>query len=177
VRIVAGFLGGRIIKSPAGHRTHPMSEKARGALFNSLGDISGLSIIDAYGGSGAIGIEAHSRGAAHVKIVELDKYAAICIKENILSLDIDEAAVSFTKTAIVSWANRQQPQIFDILICDPPYDNLCLDDIQKTVRILKSDGILVISWPKKADQPKIAGYECYKISNQGDAQLYFYKKR
>jgi 16S rRNA (guanine966-N2)-methyltransferase len=56
MRIISGRLGGRQFEAPKGHKTHPMSEKMRGALFNVLGDISGLNVFDAYGGSGAMGI-------------------------------------------------------------------------------------------------------------------------
>lgn len=61
MRIISGIYGGRTIQSPSGHKTHPMSEKMRGAIFNALGDIKGLSFLDAYGGSGAVALEAISR--------------------------------------------------------------------------------------------------------------------
>nr|MBP9820948.1 RsmD family RNA methyltransferase [Candidatus Saccharibacteria bacterium] len=60
MRIIAGFLGGRLIESPHNNKTHPMSEKMRGALFNSLGDINGLTFLDAFAGTGACGFEAIS---------------------------------------------------------------------------------------------------------------------
>jgi 16S rRNA (guanine966-N2)-methyltransferase len=66
MRVVAGSLKGRIFNEPSGHQTHPMSEKVRGALFNALGDIEGLSVLDAFAGSGALSFEAVSRGAKSV---------------------------------------------------------------------------------------------------------------
>ena len=65
MRIIAGSLGGRVFKAPSGHRTHPMSEKIRGAIFNALGDISDLTVLDAFTGSGALCFEAVSRGVAN----------------------------------------------------------------------------------------------------------------
>ena len=70
MRIISGVLGGRVFKAPNGNKTHPMSEKIRGAMFNSLGDISGLTVLDAFSGSGAVAIEAFSRGAEHVVAVD-----------------------------------------------------------------------------------------------------------
>ena len=83
MRVVSGSLGGRLFDSPRTHRTHPMSEKARGALFNTLGDIHGLRILDAYAGSGAITIEAESRGAQHVTAIDIDVEAIRTIASNV----------------------------------------------------------------------------------------------
>jgi len=71
VRIIAGYLSGRQFNSPRSNRTHPMSDKARGGLFNSLGDISGLSLLDAFAGSGALSFEAISRGTASSVAVDI----------------------------------------------------------------------------------------------------------
>jgi 16S rRNA (guanine(966)-N(2))-methyltransferase RsmD len=75
MRIIAGTLGGRTFESPHGRRTHPMSDKVRGSLFNTLGDIDGLTILDAFAGSGALAFEAISRGAEHVLAIEIDNRA------------------------------------------------------------------------------------------------------
>jgi 16S rRNA (guanine966-N2)-methyltransferase len=72
VRIIAGSLKGRTFSEPHGHRTHPMSEKVRGALFNALGDIEGLTFLDAFAGSGALSFEAASRGAKSVIAIDKD---------------------------------------------------------------------------------------------------------
>ena len=80
MRVIAGRLRGRQFKSPPGRRSHPMSEKMRGALFNVLGDIEGLTLLDAFSGSGAISFEAISRGARSVQAVEkaVLAYRTIC---------------------------------------------------------------------------------------------------
>jgi 16S rRNA (guanine966-N2)-methyltransferase len=83
MRIIAGRLGGRHFASPQGRRTHPMSDKMRGALFNALGDIDGLSVLDAFAGSGALAFEAVSRGAGHAVAIDVDKSAQRAIAENI----------------------------------------------------------------------------------------------
>jgi len=88
MRIIAGRLGGRLFDSPHSHKTHPMSDKARGALFNILGDISGMSVLDPFAGTGAISFEAVSRGAAGAVAIELDKQAQKVITANIASLGL-----------------------------------------------------------------------------------------
>src|SRR3954464_3149409 len=98
MRIIAGRLGGRQFNSPKGHRTHPMSEKGRGALFNALGDISGLTVLDAFAGSGALSFEAISRRAASVLAIDSDKNAQRAIAENIASLGLSRQ-VKLIKTS------------------------------------------------------------------------------
>ncbi|MFO0882462.1 MAG: RsmD family RNA methyltransferase [Candidatus Saccharimonadales bacterium] len=90
MRIIAGTLRGRNFDSPHSHKTHPMSEKMRGALFNVLGDITDLTIFDAYGGSGAVAFEAVSRGAKKALITEVDVTVAKVITGNIKKLGLDE---------------------------------------------------------------------------------------
>ncbi|MFA5107899.1 MAG: RsmD family RNA methyltransferase, partial [Patescibacteria group bacterium] len=71
IRIIAGTLGGRKIDAPDGRRTHPMSERIRNALFNSLGEtVKDANVLDAFAGTGAVGIEALSRGAKHATFIE-----------------------------------------------------------------------------------------------------------
>src|SRR4051812_43097697 len=90
MRIIAGTMGGRTFSSPHGHRTHPMSDKMRGALFNTLGDIGGLTILDAFAGSGALSFEAVSRGARHATAIDSDRSAQQTITENIRSLSLNK---------------------------------------------------------------------------------------
>src|SRR5262245_30096392 len=88
MRIIAGRLGGRLFESPHTSRTHPMSDKARGALFNVLGDINDLSVLDPFAGTGALSFEAVSRGAAHATAIESDRLAQKVIQGNISSLGL-----------------------------------------------------------------------------------------
>ena len=82
IRIIAGRYGGRFIQAPPGNTTHPMGERVRSAMFNSLGEIvEGARVLDAFAGSGAVGLEALSRGAASVTFVERDRVAQRVLTE------------------------------------------------------------------------------------------------
>src|SRR6185436_10638412 len=92
VRIVAGELGGRVLKAPAGHATRPTSERVREALFAILGDVEGLAVLDLFAGSGALGLEALSRGAARVVFVEGARAALVALRQNVEALDVKPRA-------------------------------------------------------------------------------------
>lgn len=175
MRIIAGWLGGRGFDSPRGHRTHPMSEKARGAIFNALGDIKGLTVIDAFAGSGALAFEAVSRGASSALAVELDKSAYAVIKQNIENLGIGER-VKCVRANVSAWSNRNQDVVFDVVLCDPPYDDIQYKIIRKLTNHLKSGGIFVISLPGKHEILSLEGLEVVQTKDYGDAQLVFYRR-
>ena len=112
MRIIAGELKGRSFDSPRGRRTHPMSDKIRGALFNALGDLSGLTILDAFAGSGALSFEAISRGARSALAIELDKQAFQAISQNIDQLALDEK-VQVLRKNVRGWSRNHQQQTFE----------------------------------------------------------------
>ncbi|QWQ31115.1 16S rRNA (guanine(966)-N(2))-methyltransferase RsmD [Candidatus Minimicrobia vallesae] len=124
VRIVSGEFGGRFIKTPPGSTTHPMGERVRSAMFNSLGEsIRGARVLDAFAGSGAVGLEALSRGAESAVFVERDRVAQRVIAENISILGVEEKSIVI-KTTIVNWLeSASSTGEFDIIFADPPYHN------------------------------------------------------
>jgi 16S rRNA (guanine966-N2)-methyltransferase len=174
MRIVSGKLGGRTFDAPRGHRTHPMSDKVRGALFNMLGDIDGLTVADLYAGTGAISFEAISRGAASSVAIEADKVAYPVIVKNIETLGLDEQ-VKTHKMYVHSWVNRTNDR-FDIVIVDPPYDDLVYKTLDKLPELVKPGGVIVYSLPPSARL--ILPKTCEKLSEKsyGDATLAFYRK-
>lgn len=175
MRVITGYLGGRHVDAPAGHRTHPMSEKARGGLFNALGDINGLSVLDAYAGSGAISIEAISRGADSSIAIDNDRQAVETITENLKSLGIKEK-VKPTRANITGWSENNPGATFDIVIADPPYDQVKIEQLVKISKHTRTGGIFVLSLPAKQDVLDFDGTELIKISDYGDAQLVFYRR-
>ena len=174
MRIIAGTLGGRIFDSPTGHRTHPMSDKMRGALFNALGDIKGLTVLDAFAGSGALSFEAVSRGALHALAIDVDTSAVTTINENAQSLGV-ATKVKAIRAGIVAWLTTSQDGAFDIILADPPYDDLQLPAIQKLVNRLKPNGVFVLSWPGKRNAPSFDRLELLQTNDYGDSQLLFYR--
>lgn len=175
MRIIAGTLGGRIFDSPDSGSTHPMGEKPRGAIFNALGDIEGLHILDAYAGSGALGFEAMSRGATRVIAIELDKQAYKTLVNNIFSLGLEDA-VQASLSSMRAWSNKNQNLLVDIAICDPPYDAVLALEIERLVRHVKKHGILVLSWPSKLVAPILPGCAIISEKEYAGARIVFYRK-
>jgi 16S rRNA (guanine966-N2)-methyltransferase len=152
-----------------------MSDKIRGALFNILGDIDGLSVLDSFAGSGALGFEALSRGAPSVLMVESDKSAQRAIAENIQALGLGKQA-KLVKANVGSWSDNNPAEQFDLVLCDPPYDKLQLTLLQKLVRHVAAGGTYVLSWPGKLAAPEFVGMEMVANKTYGDSQLVFFTR-
>jgi 16S rRNA (guanine966-N2)-methyltransferase len=118
VRVVAGRFGGRRLAAPRGSRTRPTADRVREALFSMLGDVSGARVLDLYAGSGALGIEALSRGADSAVFVERDPRAAAAIERNLTSLGLQQEVL---RQDAVRFLVRSSGT-FDLVFCDPPYD-------------------------------------------------------
>lgn len=176
MRIIAGYLGGRTLKSPKSHKTHPMSDKVRGALFNMLGDVGGLSVLDAFAGSGALSFEAISRGVDKAVAVDSDKNAQQTIEDNIKSLGIGDR-VKLIKANVSAWSDNNPGSVFDIVICDPPYDDVKGKLLAKIARHTRTNGIFVCSLPP-GSEPDLAetGLKLLASKQYGDATLVFYRK-
>lgn len=173
MRVIAGSLGGRHFRAPDGHRTHPMSDKVRGALFNTLGDIDGLAILDAFSGSGAVAIEAASRGASRVTAVERDARAHECIKGNLAELGI--ANVKLQRASLRTWLQAHPTENFDIVIADPPYDDPQPELIERVIRCVSSGGLLVLSWPLDYELPRLDDCHVIRDKTYAAARLLFYR--
>lgn len=122
-RIIAGRAGGRRLQTPKGDQTRPTSDRVREALFSALeawaGSLHDLRFLDLYAGSGAIGLEAWSRGAAAVTLVEADRRTADLIRANARSIDCDVAEVVARTVAAVLAEPARAP--YDLVFADPPY--------------------------------------------------------
>lgn len=123
-RVIAGTLGGRRLAVPAGRDTRPTSDRAREGLFSTvqalLGTLHGCRVADLYAGSGAVGLEAISRGAAHALLVEAQPRAAKVIRENIAALGLaGEAELVVDKAERVVARKPSAP--YDLIFADPPY--------------------------------------------------------
>lgn len=142
-RIIAGAAGGRRLSVPAGQGTRPTSDRAREALFSSLestlvGGLVGRRFLDLYAGSGAIGLEALSRGAAHATLVESDAKALRVLRQNVAALGLGAEVVGLTVERAVA-APARAP--FDVVFADPPY-SLAWADLAGVLAHLLSGGWL-----------------------------------
>ena len=122
MRIIAGVWRGRKIAAPRGDATRPTADRTRETLFSMLasrlGSFEGLKVADLFAGSGALGLEALSRGAEHCLFVEQDRAATETIRENIASFDARGRTRVETGSVL---ALRNAPEPFDLLLLDPPY--------------------------------------------------------
>lgn len=176
MRIIAGYLKGRTLHEPHGHKTHPMSEKVRGALFNALGDIEGLTFLDAYAGTGALAIEAVSRGAASVVGIDKDGAAHEVLEKNITSLKLRDK-IKPVRANASGWSIHNMEKRFDVVLLDPPYDQLKTRQLQTLInRHVKVGGLAALSFPGKTEAPDFERAELVAEKHYGDAQLLFYRK-
>lgn len=175
MRIIAGQYGSRIIRTPRGFKTHPMGERIRSAMFNSLGDLSGKTVFDAFAGSGALAIESVSRGASFAVATETDRAAYLVVKGNIEKLGIENVKV--VKASAHAWSSTNKNVTFDIIFCDPPYNDLQLSTVFALQRHMKPNGLMVLSYPGREQTPEADGVVVVDIRNYGDAALAYYRKR
>ena len=140
LRITAGELGGRRIRVPKGARElRPTTGRVREAVFSILGDISGTRVLDLFSGSGALAIEALSRGASEATLVDTRPATA---RRNLESLDLGDRA-EVVRADAVRFLRRAQPESFDLVLCDPPYrlaDPLAADLVQLIPGVLAAGG-------------------------------------
>jgi 16S rRNA (guanine966-N2)-methyltransferase len=175
MRIIAGRLGGLHFEAPKGNQTHPMSDRARGGLFSALGDIEGLSVLDAFAGSGALSFEAISRGAKSATAIEVDFGSIRVINKNVMTLKLNNQINVIKKNCSI-WSDKNTEVQFDIVIAAPPYNDLRLKILQKLVRHAKPGGLYILDWPAKLDAPEFQYLEKIKSKNYSAAQLVFYRK-
>ena len=166
MRVIAGEFRGRRLESPDGRTTRPTSDRVRQSLFNSLEsriDLDGTTVVDLFAGTGALGIEARSRGAGHVTFVERDRAALAALRRNLASLGIDDEST----TVVAGDASRWRPppgERIDVALADPPYD---FDDWDGLLEDFPAD--LVIA---ESDRPVVvAGWEAVRVRSHGAATV------
>ncbi|HET6740036.1 MAG TPA: 16S rRNA (guanine(966)-N(2))-methyltransferase RsmD [Kribbella sp.] len=176
-RIVGGVAGGRRIGVPAGSGTRPTADRVREALFSSLesefGSFDGLAVLDLYAGSGAIGLEALSRGAAQVVLVESDRRAAEVIAANIKAVALPGARLLTrpVESAVFD-------QVFDLVFADPPY-KLETAELQAVLTGLAANGrladdaVVVVERGKREPWDWPEGFAALRDRKYGEARLWY----
>ena len=119
MRVIAGDFKGRRLHTPRGTRTRPTADRVREALFSMLGDVSGARVLDLYAGSGALGIEALSRGAESAVFVERDEPALAALRRNLEAVGAD---AEVRRRDVLGFLAHPEGT-YDLVFCDPPYDD------------------------------------------------------
>lgn len=179
MRVIAGRLGGRRLLSPRGGDTRPTADRVREALFSSLGDLTGALVCDLYAGTGALGIEALSRGARRAVFVESARPALAVLRENLASLGLGDAArvVPLPVERALELLRDDAP--FDLALLDPPYAALAKAAAAAArfagpLGLLAPTGRLVLEHARRDPAPVIAGLTCAATRAYGDTAVSLY---
>ena len=186
MRVIAGTYRSRILKSLKGLALRPTSDRLRETLFNVLGPgVAGSRFMDLFAGTGAIGIEAVSRGAADVVFVENHAPAAALIRRNLASLGIQNGATVLAMDALrglemVASRKKRHTCGYNYVFLDPPYaaskDYLSVLESLGRRSLLAPGGVVIAEHRRTFDLPEEAGaLQCYRVLKQGDAALNFYR--
>ena len=144
LRIVAGAYGGRHIAAPPGRGTRPTADRVREALFSILGErVAGASVLDLFAGSGALGIEALSRGAAAATFVESDPRAVAVVRRNLATLGLHARVERVDALTFLDWTD----ETYDLVFLDPPYSSAprLAERLSERLPAALGEGSLIIS--------------------------------
>ncbi len=162
-RIIAGKLKGRRLKSLPGNITRPITDRVKENLFNIIGtDLYGCSFLDAFGGTGSVGIEAYSRGAEYVQLLELNLKPYLILKENVSAAKA-EGAISVLKADALKYLRSNSERSYDyIFIAPPQYHGIwkeALQAIDQNASILSKDGEIIVQIdPKEFQEIKLSHF-------------------
>lgn len=176
MRVIAGALKGRRLAAPPGRDVRPTSDRLRETLFNVLGDrVSGTRVLDAFAGTGALGIEALSRGAVAATFIERDPRVWRVLTGNIRACGVSGACAIIRDDFLR--ARARSPR-FDLVLLDPPYDFASLDDVVNQGAAWVADGgWLVLEHSRRRAAPEAAGaLRCFRTLKAGDSALSFYER-
>lgn len=185
MRVIAGKFRGRNLKSPPSIQVRPTSDRLRETLFNVIAPrIQSIRFLDLCAGSGAVGIEALSRGAAHVTFLDRSKRMRALIASNLelcgitadASSIVTAEAVAFLETAV-----QRKRELWDIIFFDPPYSTDYLPVLEllgsQTENLLVEDGLVVVEHDKRNSLPERIGLlQRTRVLKQGDSALSFYRR-
>ena len=179
LRIISGLYKGQRLRSPESALTHPMGAREKLALFNLLQPYLNheSKVLDLYAGSGALGIEALSRGASRVVFVEKSPRIARLITENLAVLNpAPESSAVFPESVSTFCGRPEYLSYFDIILADPPYDNFHPEDLANISQILDEGGVFLLSSPAKIDPLEIPGLQQETTRTYAAARLTVYRK-
>ncbi|MAO79871.1 16S rRNA (guanine(966)-N(2))-methyltransferase RsmD [uncultured Nocardioides sp.] len=179
-RIIGGSAGGRRLETPRGEATRPTSDRVREALFSAVeswcGTLSGLRVLDLYAGSGALGLEACSRGADHALLVERDRRTAAVITANARTLGLPGARVVAASVGTVLASAPDRP--YDLVLADPPYP-LPAEEVDADLEALVAhgwlagDALVVVERGRRSPEPSWpVGFTAQRRRKYGETTLW-----
>ncbi len=179
MRVITGKARGILLKTPNGMQTRPTADRVKEALFSIIQfDIPGANVLDLFGGTGQLGIEALSRGAAKAVFVDTREDACKLIRENLKRTKLDQNA-TVVRADYLEYLKRCR-DTFDVIILDPPYAEVFLEKALKLITeidILQSNGIIITERPVEKDLPwEFEGYTRSKDYKYGNTLLALYRK-
>jgi 16S rRNA (guanine966-N2)-methyltransferase len=176
MRVIAGTMKGRQLHSPTWDGLRPTSDRLRETLFNLLAPrIQGARMLDGYAGTGAVGIEALSRGALAVTFVEQDRRAQALIAKNVAACGISEGYAIIGSTVLHAIDTLRDGPAFDIVFLDPPYASDIHDVLQTVGVIVKESGIVIVEHARRTALPATAGaLKRTREVRSGDSALAIY---
>jgi len=184
MRITGGTYRSRALRAPAGHATRPTSDRVREALFgilSSAGVIEGSRVLDLYAGTGALALEALSRGAAQAVLVESARPAIAALRENIAALGVEDRARLLTSSVDVAAPRIVREGPFGLVLADPPWPLVDTGEVARSLSALVRAGALahdawvVLEHASRSTPPAIEGLAHRQGRRYGDATLAFYK--
>ena len=178
MRIITGQWKGRRLQAPAGQATRPTSDRLRETLFNVLADVEGARVLDGFAGTGAIGLEALSRGAAQATFIERDPRVITVLNRNISACDAANACVIIRDDFVRAARRADFHAAFDLVVVDPPYDVADVATIADAAAgALAPGGQLVFEHSRRRDSPAAAENAARtRVLVAGDSALSFYTR-
>ena len=178
MRIIAGTLKSRRLAAPAFEGLRPTSDKLRETLFNVIAPrVPGANVLDGFAGTGALGIEALSRGAAHVTFVDDDRRAIALVGENVRRCGVGDRCV-IIRGRLIDVSRHLAAAPFDLILLDPPYSETDLAAVLKAAAaVLADDGLIVLEHARRREAPDSAGHLARtRTVTSGDSVLAFYER-
>ena len=179
MRVITGIARGRRLKEPSGMETRPTADRVKEGIFSSIQfEVEGRKVLDLFGGTGQMGIEALSRGATHCTFVDLQKQAVAIIRENVNSTGFADQSTVIQGDALAFLSRCREK--FDLIFLDPPYDSGLLEkamELITTIDIVSENGIIVCENGSNSGWPVVAEpYRMQKEYRYGKIRTALYRR-
>ncbi len=182
MRVIGGTARGRTLKSIPGKQTRPITDRVKEALFNILaGEVEGARVLDLFGGTGAVGIEALSRGAAHATFVEISAKAYRVLRENLRLTGFEDRATTVKGDAFVFLKGTPEEPFDMVYIAPPQYKGMwrkALEMLDARPEWVADDGLVIVQIdPREWEEIELRHFQVEQQRRYGDTLLVFFRKQ